>query len=123
MANQYVLVERRSQPSRLNGVTMWRLVFYCIDDGVLYETTVDNSYRNFVKNGWDHLVQTDQPWGVYEGLIRSSKTTRDHMPVITADSVPLCVYRSRDRDEALKIVSADQEQRHPDQFRSMFEVL
>ena len=117
---QYVLVERTSRNSRLNGVTMWRLVFYSLDDGTLWEMTVDSSYRNFRSQGWDHLVQDDNPWGVYEGLRRSDRLTAEGMPILTADAAAERVWRAEDRDQALRLVEADQRQRNPDMFQELF---
>ena len=120
MSRQYVLVERSSQVSRLNSVTMWRLVFYSLDDGTLWEMTVDSSYRNFRGQGWDHIVEDDNPWGVYEGLRRTQRTTTEHMPILTADAAAQRVWRAAHRDEALRLVEADQAQRNPDMFRELF---
>ena len=120
MSRQYVMVERSSQVSRLNGVTMWRLVFYSIDDGTLWEMTVDSSYRNFRGQGWDHIVEDDNPWGVYEGLRRSKRATAEGMPILTADSAAERVWRAEDREQALRLVEADQAQRNPDMFRKWF---
>ena len=118
---QYILVERSSHASRINdNVTCWRLVFYSLDDGVLYEMTTDSSYRNFRRSGWDHVTADVNPWGVYEGLERSKRTTRDGFPIITADSQPRLIWRAQDRDQALKLVEADQRQRSPTDFERMF---
>lgn len=118
---QYVLVERSSRPSRLNGVTMWRLVFYSLDDGTLWEMTVDSSYRNFRKMGWDHMVEDQNPWGVYEGLRRTNRVTQEGMPILTADSAAQRVWRAEDRDQALRLVEVDQQQRNPDMFQELFQ--
>ena len=106
MANEYVLVERTSRRGR-NGVTFWRFTFYCLEDGLFWETTVDNTYDNFKKSGWDHLADDPNPWGVYTGLTRTKRTTREGMPVITADSKPRVETRCESRDEAIAIVAAD----------------
>lgn len=118
---QYILVDRQEQMSRLNHVRMWRLTFYSLDDGHLFETTVDASYRNFRSQGWDHVVEDPSPWGVYEGLRRSSRRTAEGMPVLTADSGVRLVWRADDLQQALRLVQADQDQRNPTAFGRMFD--
>lgn len=122
MARQYILVDRASHPSRRNhSVTCWRLTFYGLDDGRLYEMTTDSSYRNFHGSNWFWIVEDPNPWGVYEGLTRSTRTTQEGMPIITADSRPDLVWRASDRAEALRLVAADQRQRHPTDFERLFD--
>jgi len=106
MSNEYILVERTSRQGR-NGVTFWRFTFYCLSDGLFYETTVDNTYDNFRKSGWDHLADDPCPWGVYTGLTRTKRRTREGMPVITADSLPRIQTRCESQEEAIAVVAAD----------------
>lgn len=106
MANEYVLVERTSRRGR-NGVTFWRFTFYCLADGLFYETTVDETYRNFQRSGWEDLTR-DNPYGVYEGLTRTQRITKQGMPVITADSSPRSIAKCQDFNEAMRIVCANE---------------
>lgn len=122
MANEYVLVERTSRRGR-NGVTFWRFTFYCLADGLFYETTVDNTYDNFRKSGWDHLAEDQSPYGIYTGLTRTQRTTREGFPVITADSRPRLTSRCEDYDEAMKIVCEHQGVSFPgsrNQYQELF---
>lgn len=116
----YVLVEKTSRRGK-NGVTMWRLTFYNLDDGVLYETTVDPTYDNFRRSGWDRLVDESEPWGIYSGLKRTRRTTAQGFPVVTADGRPQC-QEPCTYQEALKIMEYDYHQRRsPTNFGSLFE--
>jgi hypothetical protein len=108
---KYILIDRQQQPSQLNGVTMWRLTFYCVDDGTYHEMTVDNSYTNFRRSGWDHVVQDDCPWGVYRDLRRTARRTKRGMSVLTADSRAKCTLELDSQDQALDLVQLDQDQR------------
>lgn len=105
---EYILVERTSQRSVQNGVTMWRLTFYCIQDGAVLEMTVDPTYRNFRGQGWDHVVESDQPWGVYTGLRRTQRHTRAGSAVLTADRAAELIYRCRDQLEAVELMQANE---------------
>jgi len=120
MAKKYVLVERNSQPSR-NGVTMWRLTFYCLDDGSLWEMTVDSSYRNFRRQGWDHVVEADNPWGIYKGLKRTQRMTKTNMPVLTADGMAELIYRCEDQAQARALVELNEEEINPTPFSRLFD--
>lgn len=113
MTQQYVLVERSQHDSRLTpGARMSRFTWYGLEDGQLWEMTTDSGFRNWRRNGWNLLVEDPEPWGVYQGLRRTQRRTREGMPIITADSRPGLVYRCRDRAEALELVRWDQAQRH-----------
>ena len=120
MSKKYILVERNSQPSR-NGVTMWRLTFYCLDDGSLWEMTVDSSYRNFRKQGWDHVVESDNPWGIYKGLKRTQRMTKTKMPVLTADGQAELIYRCEDQAQARVLIELNEEEINPTPFSRLFE--
>jgi hypothetical protein len=107
---KYILIERTSQWGK-NGVTMWRLTFYCIDNGEIYEMTVDPSYRNFRRKGWDHVVECNNPYGVYTNLTATARTTREGRPVLSADSTPEIIYRCENRSEAIDLMNLDQDER------------
>lgn len=119
--NEYILVERHSRPGK-NGVTMWRFTWYCLEDGLLYETTVDNTYANFRRRGWDHLATDPRPWGVYTGLRRTSRTTREGLPVITADSAFSLEHRCDSQAQAIEIVACHCGQTgRSNQFEELFQ--
>jgi hypothetical protein len=118
---EYILIDIQQQPSRLNGVTMWRLTFYCLDDGTVHEMTVDNSYVNFKRSGWDHVVTDPCPWGVYRDLKRTKRQTRRGVAVVSADSRAKCIQELDDQAMALKLVELDQDQRRGgNQFQDLF---
>jgi hypothetical protein len=118
---EYILIDINQQPSRLNGVTMWRLTFYCLTDGTLHEMTVDNSYANFRRSGWNHVVTDPRPWGVYRDLKRTTRKTRRGLSVVSADSRAKCVLELDDQDLAIALVELDQAQ-GINTFRDLFTV-
>jgi hypothetical protein len=105
----YVLVDQDQRPGR-NAVTMWRLTFYCVDDATLWEMTVDPTYDNFKRSGWDHVVRDENSYGVYADLKRTGRHTREGTPIVSADSPARITYRCQDRQEALRLVEANE---HP----------
>ena len=117
---EYILIERRSRPGR-NGVTMWRLTFYSLEDGSLWEMTVDPTYRNFRRSGWDHVVEHAQPWGAYQGLRRTRRTTQDGTGVLTADSPASIKWRADDLAQALDLVAARERELNPTAFERVFD--
>jgi len=120
----YILVERESADSRVNpGVGFWRLTFYSIDDGTFWEMTIDPTYRNYRRAGWNHVVQDPSPWAVYQDLRRTPRQSRTGFPIVSADSPARVVYRCRDRDQALELMAEDYGQRHPEpktKFQELF---
>lgn len=117
---EYLLVDRQQHPGR-NHVIMWRYTWYCLEDGLFYETTVDRTFRNWARSGWQELSTDPAPWGIYTNLRRTRKVTREGMPVITADSHPRLHSRTT-RDEAIEIVAVDQGRRagRINQFGDLF---
>lgn len=105
---EYILIDLVQQPSRLNGVRMWRLTFYCLDDGTVHEMTVDSSYDNFRRKGWDHVVTDPRPYGVYRDLKRTDRQTRSGLQVVSADSRAKCIVELEDQETALQLMEIDQ---------------
>jgi hypothetical protein len=116
---EYILFKQEQRPGK-NGVTMWRLTFYCIDDGTEWEMTCDNTYKNFRRNGWDHVCTADDSWGVYSNLRRTDRKTKSGVPIVSADSRACLVYRCRDQAQALQLIEADLNTRTPNTFQDIF---
>jgi hypothetical protein len=110
---KYLLIDITEQSSRLNGGTMWRLEFYCLDDGTTHEMTVDGSYRNFQRQGWAQVVQNPNPWGVYTKLKRTKRVTRKNIPVVSADSPVNQEFQCQDQAQAQALMQLDLEDRKP----------
>lgn len=120
MCNQYLLVGRSSRQGRA-GRTMWRFTWYSLEDGQLWETTVDDSYRNWRRCHWAHIASEPDPWGCYTGLTRTQRTTRTGLPVITADSRPRLDMRL-DWDTCLQVIEQDQINRSGQaQYHNLFD--
>jgi len=118
---EYILIDINQQPSRLNSVTMWRLTFYCLTDQTYHEMTVDSSYSNFKRSGWNLVVTDERPWGVYRDLRRTPRKTKRGLNVVTADSRAKCVLELDDQDLAIALVELDQSQ-GINTFRDLFSV-
>ena len=116
---EYVLVDQDQRPGR-NGVTMWRLTFYCLDDRTLWEMTVDPTYDNFKRSGWDHVVRDSDSYGVYTDLKRTRRKTREGTPIVSADSAARLTVRLEDRQQALRLVEANETPPAPNTFRELF---
>jgi hypothetical protein len=117
---EYILFRQDERPGK-NGTTMWRLTFYCIDDGTEWEMTCDNTFKNFKRSGWDQVCHSDDSWGVYSALKRTDRRTKEGTPVLSADSRALLVYRCVDQAEALRLIEADLNLRTPNQFGQLFD--
>ena len=114
----YILVDQNQRPGR-NGVTMWRLTFYCIDDHSLWEMTVDPTYDNFKRSGWDHIVRDENSYGVYSDLKRTQRKTAEGIPIVSADSAARIVYRCQNQQEALRLVELNEHP--PTPFQELFQ--
>lgn len=109
--DRYILVECQEQSSPLNGGSMWRLTWYCVEDGTWWETTAQSTYNNWRRNGWDRLVAEENPYGSYQGLTRTDRVTSTGLGVITADSRPKLQVRVADQAEAMALAELDQDLR------------
>lgn len=120
----YILVELEEFDSRLNpGTRGWRLTFYCVEDGTFWEMTVDKTFQNFRRRGWNHVVSDPSPWASYADLQRTDKMATSGFPIVSADSPARVNHRFESRDQALAVVELDHRQRHPEPttFRSLFD--
>ena len=104
---EYILIDIDQQPSRQNSVTMRRLTFYCLTDQTYHEMTVDSSYSNFKRSGWNLVVTDKRPWGVYRDLRRTERKTKRGLNVVTADSRAKCVLELDDQAMAIALVELD----------------
>ena len=121
MNEEYILINRTEQPGK-NGVRMWRLTFQRISDNQIVEMTVDPTYNNFRKKGWDHVVEDDNPWGVYQNLRETKRFTNQGIPVVNADSPARIIYRCENQEQALQLAEASLNHNSPgERFGSLFE--
>jgi hypothetical protein len=90
---------------------MYRYTWIELDTLEIWETTVDESYRNWQKKGWDQLSQGDQPYGIYTGLRKSQRTSRQGYGILTADSRPELLLPIESQDLACDVVLKLKEER------------
>ena len=103
----YVLVNKEQFRSR-TGTRMWRLTWVCLDDFTHWETTVDEGMDNFLSRGWRRVCNNPEPWGVYRGLRRTTKSNKMGVPIITADSRQECVVPIDSQAMAIDVILAAQ---------------
>ena len=120
---QYILVGRQKDIGKLNNTYMWRFTWYCVTDNTVWETTVDETYRNFTRNGWDQLAQARAPWGVYEGLRELARRTVSGVGVITADSNPIsaCWLDIESQEQAAEVAVLANATHEQTQYATLFE--
>lgn len=87
MTDEYILTHRTQSVGR-EGRTLYRFRWTRVSDGQQFETTVDDSYRNWSRCGWNQLAQDPTPWRVYQNLTPIDRKTTQGYGVITADNRP-----------------------------------
>lgn len=99
----YILTEIEKKAGKLNGTTIY--VFHWINTETLekMESIVDTSYRNYTRCGWDRIINSPNPLGLYEGLRITPKKTNRGKKVINADSYPIQTEEAT-MDQILEIV-------------------
>lgn len=103
----------------------WRLSWLDSETGLEYETTVATHYhtqrmKNFKK--WEHIVESDNCLGVYDGLKESKKTTKEDVKIISADSTPSLKLRLTE-DEMTRVVEGLREYQAPTTFQKIFTII
>ena len=88
MAREYLLTKIEHKFGTKNQNSIYDIHWFDLTDSELYVTIVDESYRNFVRSNWNQMVYGDTPYGIYTGLVRTARRTRDGTLVISADSHP-----------------------------------
>jgi hypothetical protein len=121
MSSKYILIDRTSKPGK-HGVTMWRFTFYNLEDGTYWDSTPDSSFKNWRRAGWDQLSQDPCPWGFYDNLHRTQRTTDAGKGVVSADFRPNLLHRLDNQDDALELVEINEEEIRlpPNNFRDLF---
>ena len=103
MDREYILTEIERKSGKLNGSIIY--VFHLIDTETLekYESVIDTSYRNYTRCGWDQIINSQSPLGIYKGLRITTAKTNKGKKVINADSYPIQVA-SATMDQIIEIV-------------------
>lgn len=104
---EYVLVNKEQFKSR-TGTRMWRLTWVCLNDFTHWETTVDEGMDNFLSRGWRRICTDSEPWGVFTGLKRTTKTNKMGVPIITADSKQERIIPIESQAVAIDVILAAQ---------------
>jgi len=94
----YILVSVIPELSKLNNSRMWRIIWYCVDDNTEWEMIVDESYANYRRSGWDRIVESTEPWGLYTNLKQTNRVTRSGSRILNADSRPECIGTTTEED-------------------------
>lgn len=87
MAN-LILTQVQRKLGKLNHEDIYDITFIDIETLEIYMTVVDSSYRNYTRSGWDRIVTSENPYGLYSGLRKTAKRNADGYTVISADSHP-----------------------------------
>ena len=103
-----VLVNIEPRTSRINGGVYYRLTWVNLTDMTRWETDVQDTYKNWEKNGWARMVQLKQ-YGLYGNLNRQRTQTRTGVGVITADSYPELILSIPDQETAVEVVLQEQQ--------------
>lgn len=104
----YILIDKQQSRSR-TGARLWRLTWVCLDDFTRWETSIAEDMDNFLNNGWRSVCNNPTPWGVYVGLKRTSKTNKEGIPIITADSKQERIISIESQDLACDVIMAAKE--------------
>jgi hypothetical protein len=122
LEKEYILLDITADLSRLNNSRMWRISWYCVTDNTQWEMIVDESYANFRRSHWDRIVDSDQPWGLYTGLRRTTKKTTSGAAILNADSRPQTIITTTQHEAVISAVRIQDAVSTVAQLTDLFEV-
>ena len=91
MAREYILSDIEKKIGSKNNSWIWDITWVELATLDVYMTVVDETMRNYTRSGWDNIVRGAIPYGSYTGLIRTARTDKNGLRVISADSHPQLV--------------------------------
>lgn len=94
---QFLLINIEERQSKKNGGEYYRLFWVDTESLQVYETDVQDTYRNYTKNGWRHIVMTKQ-YGLYTNLLTGNSQSKSKHAIITADSYPQLIQYASKKD-------------------------
>lgn len=117
----YILVNIETKPSKINDSQIYIITW--LDENTLekFETIIDDSYRNFKRNGWFDIVTNPKPFGRYNGLRPALRKTQKGKKVLDADSYPRKLD-SLTEDDIIDIIAKKQNKDNGNNFKDLFDV-
>lgn len=103
-----ILTEITRKVGKLNEAIIYDLTFVDIQDLQIYTSVVDTTYRNWSKNGWQHIID-NKMYGLYAGLNKTARKSSEGFTVISADSYPQLIELLTPH-EIFNVLSARKEQ-------------
>ena len=91
MTREYILSDIEKKIGTRHNTWIWDITWVELDTLEVYMTVVDESMRNYTRSGWDRIVHGAIPYGSYTGLVRTARTDKSGLRVISADSHPQLV--------------------------------
>jgi hypothetical protein len=117
--NEHVLVDCYGPfPSNKTSGQCWNLDWVNVETAQYGRTCVDTSMGNFQL--WSHVIKSQNPYGVYQGLQPLPRTTQGLKQVLTADQAPRCIHQLTGRAQAQELDDLIQNP-PPEIFNSLFE--
>lgn len=83
---KYILVGVQERYSSLNLGSYYRLDWLEPESLQLFTTSVDSMYNNY--RHWRTIVESKQPWGIYDNLKLTAKQDKHGTTILSADSQP-----------------------------------
>jgi hypothetical protein len=93
-----ILTQVQRKLGKLNHEDIYDITFVDIETLEIYMTVVDSSYRNYTRSGWDRIVASENPYGLYSGLRKTAKRNTEGYTVVSADSHPQLIDIIPERD-------------------------
>lgn len=83
----YCLYEIEETHGYTHNQVLFTLHWFDVDTLQQYTMTVDPLYRNYTKNGWQHIIEHNS-LGFYANIHQQPGVSRRRQAILNADSVP-----------------------------------
>lgn len=82
--SNWILQQHTARPGR-GSVTCHRWRWVSVDTGEILETTTDSTMRNWSRHSWATLAEDPRPWGIYQNIHPTARSTNQGVAVASAD--------------------------------------
>jgi hypothetical protein len=83
----WILKKIDTKMGKKHGLPIYKLTFVDPETMMEYEMIVDEAMRNYNRCGWNNILNSDEPYGIYTGLrVKPNEKSESRKPVLTADS-------------------------------------
>ena len=84
----YLLIDKRETHGYTSNQVLYTLDWIAGDNLEQLQSVIDPTYRNYKRCGWERIIEHAAPWGVYQNLLETKRSSKQGFRLIHGDSQP-----------------------------------